>query len=138
MWLILVNLLLASLICRLTFCGGLSWLIYHCLSYLQIGLEQGLEMLQIFKTFAEESSLLEDFEFYEKREQSHETKRNTAPQPEIHGNFDSPVNVFLSSSLTSRFEVIQVFWFTELFVYLWYIIMMIYYIWSLKTFLYDL
>ncbi|KAL8114763.1 hypothetical protein AgCh_021577 [Apium graveolens] len=56
----------------------------------EIGLEQGLEMLQIFKTFDEESSLLEDFNFYEKREQSHETKRNTATQPEIHGNFDSP------------------------------------------------
>lgn len=95
---------------------------------MQIGLEQGLEMLQIFKTFAEESSLLEDFDFYEKREQLHETKKNTVPQPEIHGNFDSPVSVFLSSSLSSRFKVIQVFRFTQLFVYLRYITMMISYI----------
>lgn len=66
-------------------------------------------MLQIFKTFAEESSLLEDFDFYEKREQTHETKRTTAPQPEIHGNFDSPVSVFLSSLLTSRLKSFKSF-----------------------------
>ncbi|KAK1374223.1 YTH domain-containing protein [Heracleum sosnowskyi] len=56
----------------------------------EVGLEQGLEMLQIFKTFAKESSLLEDFDFYEKREKSHESKTNTASQPEILGNRDSP------------------------------------------------
>ena len=63
------------------------------LSYVQIGLEQGLEMLRIFKTFAEETSLLEDYNFYEKREQSVEARKLPAPQTEMYGNHDSPVSV---------------------------------------------
>ncbi|WOG88276.1 hypothetical protein DCAR_0207511 [Daucus carota subsp. sativus] len=56
----------------------------------EIGLEQGLEMLRIFKTFAEETSLLEDYNFYEKREQSVEARKLPAPQTEMYGNHDSP------------------------------------------------
>lgn len=90
-------------------------------------------MLQIFKTFAEESSLLEDFEFYEKREQSHESKRNTALQPEIQGNCDSPVSVFFLLFPHFKIKVIQAFRLLNCLSAFGNIIMMIYYIWSRKA-----
>ncbi|XP_024169907.1 YTH domain-containing protein ECT3 isoform X2 [Rosa chinensis] len=45
----------------------------------EIGLKQGLEMLNIFKTYAPRSSLLDDFNFYENREKSLQAKRSSKP-----------------------------------------------------------
>ncbi|KAL0454478.1 UNVERIFIED_CONTAM: YTH domain-containing protein ECT4 [Sesamum latifolium] len=44
-----------------------------------IGLEQGLEMLRIFKSYSEKTSVLDDFYFYEHREEAIRVKRNTKP-----------------------------------------------------------
>lgn len=48
------------------------------LFYLQVGLKQGLEMLQIFKNYSAKTSLLDDFTFYENREKSLIEKKNKA------------------------------------------------------------
>ena len=42
----------------------------------QIEFKQGLEMLKIFKNYTAKTSLLDDFNFYEKREHSLRVKRN--------------------------------------------------------------
>ncbi|KAK8699861.1 hypothetical protein V6N13_018271 [Hibiscus sabdariffa] len=42
----------------------------------EIGLKQGLEMLNIFKGYSEKSSLLNDFGFYENRERTLNAKKN--------------------------------------------------------------
>lgn len=46
---------------------------------LQIGLKQGLEMLNIFKSYMEKTSLLDDFNFYENREKALQAKRAIKP-----------------------------------------------------------
>ncbi|CAH9082182.1 unnamed protein product [Cuscuta europaea] len=43
----------------------------------EVGLEEGLEMLNIFKSYSEKSSLLDDFDFYEDREMSLKAKRSS-------------------------------------------------------------
>ncbi|KAG6781918.1 hypothetical protein POTOM_011303 [Populus tomentosa] len=56
-----------------------------------IVLKQGLEMLNIFKSYSAKTSLLDDFNFYEKREKSLNTKRGNKPatlQMEIFKNGD--------------------------------------------------
>ncbi|KAH1099252.1 hypothetical protein J1N35_016173 [Gossypium stocksii] len=45
----------------------------------EIGLKQGLEMLNIFKGYSEKSSLLHDFGFYENREKTLDAKKNYKP-----------------------------------------------------------
>ncbi|XP_050378061.1 YTH domain-containing protein ECT3-like isoform X2 [Argentina anserina] len=45
----------------------------------EIGLKQGLEMLNIFKSYAPKTSLLDDFNFYENREKSLQAKRGSKP-----------------------------------------------------------
>ncbi|XWS55317.1 hypothetical protein CRYUN_Cryun10bG0164600 [Craigia yunnanensis] len=44
--------------------------------FFPIGLKQGLEMLNIFKSYSAKSSLLDDFEFYENREKTLNTNKN--------------------------------------------------------------
>ncbi|PIN08072.1 putative high-glucose-regulated protein [Handroanthus impetiginosus] len=45
----------------------------------EIGLKQGLEMLSIFKSYSEKTSVLDDFNFYENREKTLKVKRNAKP-----------------------------------------------------------
>ncbi|PON48769.1 YTH domain containing protein [Parasponia andersonii] len=45
----------------------------------EIGLKQGLEMLNIFKSYTAKTSLLDDFNFYETREKSLQAKRAIKP-----------------------------------------------------------
>ncbi|EXB29044.1 hypothetical protein L484_018461 [Morus notabilis] len=45
----------------------------------EIGLKQGLEMLNIFKSYTAKTTLLDDFNFYESREQSLQAKRSSKP-----------------------------------------------------------
>ncbi|XP_068648420.1 YTH domain-containing protein ECT2 isoform X2 [Aristolochia californica] len=47
----------------------------------EIKFKQGLEMLTIFKSHPAETSLLDDFPFYEDRERSFQAKKNTMHQP---------------------------------------------------------
>ncbi|KAL3651524.1 hypothetical protein CASFOL_004526 [Castilleja foliolosa] len=42
----------------------------------EIGLKQGLEMLSIFKSYSETTSVLDDFNFYENREKALKAKKN--------------------------------------------------------------
>nr|XP_017226156.1 PREDICTED: uncharacterized protein LOC108202276 [Daucus carota subsp. sativus] len=58
----------------------------------EIGLQQGLKMLKIFKSYSGVTSMLDDFNFYENREQSLKAKRNQmrAPQTEIHTHHEYP------------------------------------------------
>ena len=46
---------------------------------LQVGLKQGVEMLNIFKGYTEKTSLFDDFGFYENREKCLEVKRSMKP-----------------------------------------------------------
>lgn len=46
---------------------------------LQVGLKQGVEMLNIFKSYAEKTSLFDDFGFYENREKALMAKRSLKP-----------------------------------------------------------
>ena len=46
---------------------------------LQVGLKQGVEMLNIFKSYAEKMSLFDDFSFYENREKALRAKRSLKP-----------------------------------------------------------
>nr|XP_017229836.1 PREDICTED: YTH domain-containing family protein 2-like [Daucus carota subsp. sativus] len=48
----------------------------HTRDMQEIGLQQGLEMLKIFKDYTATTSILDDFSFYEKREQLLMAKRN--------------------------------------------------------------
>lgn len=61
---------------------------------LQIGLQQGLKMLKIFKSYSGVTSMLDDFNFYENREQSLKVKRNNmrAPHTEMCTQYDFPVS----------------------------------------------
>ncbi|XP_061376014.1 YTH domain-containing protein ECT4-like [Gastrolobium bilobum] len=56
----------------------------------EIGLKEGLEMLNIFKSYPAKTSLLDDFDFYEKREKlfcSQRSTKHTSPeQEEVYGN----------------------------------------------------
>ncbi|KAJ4847267.1 hypothetical protein Tsubulata_035596 [Turnera subulata] len=65
----------------------------------EIGLKQGLEMLNIFKTYSSKTSLLDDFSFYESREKSANSKKTNKLATlrmdlyENNGNSpDTPVN----------------------------------------------
>lgn len=55
----------------------------------EIGLKQGLEMLKIFKNYLSKTSLIDDLEFYEGREQSLVMKRSSKPG-ELFGNGNVP------------------------------------------------
>ncbi|KAG5548628.1 hypothetical protein RHGRI_014096 [Rhododendron griersonianum] len=62
----------------------------------EIGLKQGIEMLSIFKNYSAKTSILDDFNFYENREKSLQTKRSSkqAPSPiELYNNRDFPKNL---------------------------------------------
>ncbi|CAN1305775.1 YTH domain-containing protein ECT2 [Linum perenne] len=55
----------------------------------EIGMKQGLEMLSIFKSYSQKSSLIDDFNFYETREKSLSAKKNSKPtgvEAEAHEN----------------------------------------------------
>ncbi|KAK7302364.1 hypothetical protein RJT34_13251 [Clitoria ternatea] len=57
----------------------------------EIGLKEGLKMLNIFKSYLAKTSLLDDFDFYEKREKLFRTQKSTkhvSPDQEVHGNDD--------------------------------------------------
>jgi hypothetical protein len=59
------------------------------LSALQIGLKEGMEMLKIFKSYQAETSLLDDFDFYENREKLSRSQRiteHTGPKQEVYNN----------------------------------------------------
>lgn len=65
----------------------------------QIGLKQGIEMLSIFKKYSAKTSILDDFNFYENREKSLQTKRSSkqVPSPiELYNNRDFPVRLSFS------------------------------------------
>lgn len=49
-------------------------LMLSCISF-QVGLKQGLEMLEIFKSYSAKTSLLDDLSFYENREKLIKAKR---------------------------------------------------------------
>ncbi|XP_063940562.1 YTH domain-containing protein ECT3-like [Daucus carota subsp. sativus] len=57
----------------------------HSVGTQEIGLQQGLKMLKIFKSYSGVTSMLDDFNFHENHEQSLKAKRNQmrAPQTEI-------------------------------------------------------
>ncbi|KAL0412768.1 UNVERIFIED_CONTAM: YTH domain-containing protein ECT2 [Sesamum radiatum] len=57
----------------------------------EIGLEQGLEMLRIFKSYSEKTSVLDDFNFYEHREEAIKVKRNTKPASRTNGSKSTDV-----------------------------------------------
>ncbi|KAJ1420000.1 YTH domain [Sesbania bispinosa] len=55
----------------------------------EITLKEGLEMLKIFKRYSAKTSLLDDFDFYEKREKLFGSQRSTkqrSPEQEVYGN----------------------------------------------------
>jgi len=54
----------------------------------EIGLKQGLEMLNIFKSYTAKTSLLDDFNFYENRVKSLQSKSSkpATPQMEMYSN----------------------------------------------------
>jgi len=54
--------------------GGILFLILF-LSFIQIHLEQGLQMLKIFKEHVSKTSILDDFAFYESRQKLMQDKR---------------------------------------------------------------
>ncbi|KAJ6394896.1 hypothetical protein OIU77_023998 [Salix suchowensis] len=59
----------------------------------EIGLEKGLEMLNIFKSYSAKTSILDDFNFYENREKSSKTKKSNKPatlRMDIFENSDFP------------------------------------------------
>ncbi|KAJ6711290.1 EVOLUTIONARILY CONSERVED C-TERMINAL REGION 11 [Salix purpurea] len=59
----------------------------------EIGLEKGLEMLNIFKSYSAKTSILDDFNFYENREKSCKTKKSNKPatlRMDIFENSDFP------------------------------------------------
>lgn len=63
----------------------------------QIGLKEGMEMLNIFKSYSEKTSILDDFNFYEKREKLLKAKRSTKPagQADVFEKTDSLVSFSL-------------------------------------------
>lgn len=72
-----------------------GWTDTFCYNNLQIGLKQGLEMLNIFKSYSVKSSLLDDFNFYENREKTLHTKKINKPaslRMEIEKNDDFMVS----------------------------------------------
>lgn len=57
----------------------------------EIGLKQGLEMIEIFKSYSAKTSILDDFKFYENREKSLHAKRGSkpaSPQTDVYSNGD--------------------------------------------------
>lgn len=73
---------------------------------MQIVLKQGLEMLNIFKSYSAKTSLLDDFNFYEKREKSLNTKKGNKPatlQMEIFKNGDFAVSSMSSFLVNTSF-----------------------------------
>ncbi|KAJ7967996.1 YTH domain-containing protein [Quillaja saponaria] len=60
----------------------------------EIGLKEGLEMLNIFKRYSEKTSLLDDFNFYENRDKSFKTSsKHTTHNMEAYSNGDYQNNV---------------------------------------------
>ncbi|CAH9130738.1 unnamed protein product [Cuscuta epithymum] len=60
----------------------------------EVGLEEGLEMLNIFKSYSEKSSLLDDFDFYEDREKSLKAKRRSTTSEQGADQFqDNDVHI---------------------------------------------
>ncbi|XP_062083780.1 YTH domain-containing protein ECT3 isoform X2 [Humulus lupulus] len=57
----------------------------------EIGLKQGLEMLNIFKSYTPKTTLLDDFSFYESREQALQAKRAIKPAAtlKVETNFNN-------------------------------------------------
>ncbi|XP_028962114.2 YTH domain-containing family protein 1-like isoform X4 [Malus domestica] len=55
----------------------------------EIGHKQGLEMLNIFKSYTAKTSLLDDFTFYENREKSLQAKRSNKPATLKMENYDN-------------------------------------------------
>jgi ribosomal protein S21 len=58
------------------------------MSTIQINLEQGLQMLKIFKEHVSKTSILEDFTFYENRQKLMQEKRAKQQQiqKQVHMN----------------------------------------------------
>ncbi|XP_019169171.1 PREDICTED: uncharacterized protein LOC109165029 isoform X2 [Ipomoea nil] len=63
----------------------------------EIGLKEGLEMLNIFKSYSEKSALVDDFDFYEDRERSLKAKRSTTT--------DSEASLFQNKNVHMQFKV---------------------------------
>ncbi|KAI8023384.1 YTH domain-containing protein ECT2 [Camellia lanceoleosa] len=71
----------------------------------EIGFKQGIEMLNIFKSYSEKTSVLDDFNFYEIREQSLKAKRSSkqaSSQTEVHMNHDFPMNLKTGETTTEE------------------------------------
>ncbi|XP_057990221.1 YTH domain-containing protein ECT3-like [Hevea brasiliensis] len=67
------------------------WPVTYSRDTQEIGLEQDLEMLNIFKSYSAKTSLSDDFNFYENQEKSLHTKKSNKPatlRMEIHENGD--------------------------------------------------
>ncbi|KAJ6711493.1 hypothetical protein OIU79_007854 [Salix purpurea] len=80
----------AGLICSLLFMVFPTT--RHGIGY-PVGLEKGLEMLNIFKSYSAKTSILDDFNFYENREESCKTKKSNKPatlRMDIFENTDFP------------------------------------------------
>jgi hypothetical protein len=75
---------------------------------LQIGLPQGLKMLHIFKHFEPETSLLDDFEFYEEKQRQKLAKKNSAVQ---HSDDFLMVLMFWHNILIFYREKFELYWF---------------------------
>ncbi|KAL6176506.1 hypothetical protein ACLB2K_053139 [Fragaria x ananassa] len=64
----------------------------------EIGLKQGLEMLNIFKSYEPKTSLLDDFNFYENREKSLQAKRGSKPATlKIETNDDGDISKHMNT-----------------------------------------
>ncbi|KAF3453955.1 hypothetical protein FNV43_RR04397 [Rhamnella rubrinervis] len=71
----------------------------------EIGLKQGLEMLNILKSYTEKMSLLDDFNFYENREKLLHAKRGGKPatlKMEIYNNDDFSKHVKAESAAGTK------------------------------------
>uniref|UniRef100_A0A175YEH2 YTH domain-containing family protein n=1 Tax=Daucus carota subsp. sativus TaxID=79200 RepID=A0A175YEH2_DAUCS len=71
----------------------------HSVGTQEIGLQQGLKMQQIFKSYSGVTSMLDDFNFHENHEQSLKAKRNQmrAPQTEIRSIMNTQYHISKSS-----------------------------------------
>ncbi|CAL5401719.1 unnamed protein product [Camellia sinensis] len=71
----------------------------------EIGFKQGIEMLNIFKSYSEKTSVLDDFNFYEIREQSLKAKRSSkqaSSQTEVHMTHDFPMHLKTGETTTEE------------------------------------
>ncbi|KAK3011009.1 hypothetical protein RJ639_011913, partial [Escallonia herrerae] len=70
----------------------------------EIGLKQGLEMLNIFKSYSGKTSILDDFDFYENRDKSLQAKRSSKPdfQAEVYKKNDIHKHIIDETSVQNN------------------------------------